>query len=118
MGEFLPLMLRKLDEVLSEKWEKVHQAGIMIQSDDDVEDLSEEMMDEHLLRQLTAVVDRFLIDMVGQLGGKSPADTNPNGHQAALRKTVLQNNEILAPFCPCVHTLWLLRIIDAVSTHV
>lgn len=106
LGEFLPLMLRKLDEVLSEKWEKVHQAGIMIQSDDDVEDLSEEMMDEHLLRQLTAVVDRFLIDMVGQLGGKSPADTNPNGHQAALRKTVLQNNEILAPFLSlCTHIM-------------
>lgn len=104
--EFLPPMLRKLDEVLCEKWDKVHKTGIMIQSDDDAEDLSEEMMEEHLLRQLTAVVDRFLIDMVGQLGGKSSAESNPYGHPEELRATVLSHNEILAPLLSlCTHIM-------------
>lgn len=71
LREFLPPMLTKLDMVLSEKWEHVLREGIMIHGDDDnPQDFSEEMMEEHLLRQLTAVVDRFLIDMVGQLGAK------------------------------------------------
>lgn len=104
--EFLPPILRKLDEVLCEKWEKVYKTGIMIQSEEDADDLSEEMMDEHLLRQLTAVVDRFLIDMVGQLGGKSPAESNPYGNPAALRETVLSHNEILAPLLSlCTHIM-------------
>lgn len=97
--EFLPLVLNKLDEVLCEKWEKVYKTGIMIQGDEDVEDLSEEMMEEHLLRQLTAVVDRFLIDLAGQLGGKPSSTESVSSDQtAALRKIVLGNKKILGPF--------------------
>lgn len=91
LGEFLPPILTKLDQVLSEKWERVHREGIMIHGDDDsTEDFSEEMMEEHLLRQLTAVVDRFLIDMVGQLGAKPSSDSSPTTQQE-LKKTVLKN---------------------------
>lgn len=93
LKEFLPPMLTKLDQVLLEKWERVHQNGVMLMGDEDDATLSEEMMEEHLLRQLTAIVDRLLIDLVGQLGGKTPPNVNGDGTspQAVIRQTVLQN---------------------------
>lgn len=93
LKEFLPPLLTKLDQVLLEKWERVHQNGAMLIGDEDDAALSEEMMEEHLLRQLTAIVDRLLIDLVGQLGGKTPQDTNGEGTspQAVIRHTVLNN---------------------------
>lgn len=93
LKEFLPPLLTKLDQVLFEKWERVHQNGVMLMGDEDDATLSEEMMEEHLLRQLTAIVDRLLIDLVGQLGGKTPPNANGDGTspQAVIRQTVLQN---------------------------
>lgn len=106
LKEFLPPMLTKLDQVLVEKWEKIMSDGIMMYNEEDTEDLSEEIMEEHLLRQLTAVVDRFLIDMVGQLGGKIPSDSSSNNNQAELRKVVLGSKDILAPFLSiCSHIM-------------
>ncbi|CAN6660855.1 hypothetical protein TRVA0_032S01640 [Trichomonascus vanleenenianus] len=116
MTEFLPPMLSKLNEVLVEKWNRVYQNGIQLVGGEDQESLSEEMMDEHLLRHLTAIVDRLLIDLVGQFGGvnsisktstatesmvdgpvaaKSEAAVTP---QQVLRETVLGNKDVLGPF--------------------
>lgn len=108
LGEFLPPLLTKLDQVLMEKWERVHQNGAMLVGDEDDASLSEEMMEEHLLRQLTAIVDRLLIDLAGQLGGKTPPETNGEGAspQAVIRHTVLNNKDILAPFLTiCTHIM-------------
>lgn len=108
LREFLPPLLTKLDQVLMEKWERVHQNGAMLMGDEDDSSLSEEMMEEHLLRQLTAIVDRLLIDLVGQLGGKNAPETNGEGSspQAIIRKVVLNNKEVLAPFLTiCTHIM-------------
>ncbi|KAF5111888.1 hypothetical protein DV113_003619 [Geotrichum candidum] len=107
LKEFLPPLLSKLDQVLLEKWEKVMQNGTVLVGDEDDASLSEEMMEEHLLRQLTAIVARLLIDLVGQLGGKAqPESSDPNNPQEVIRKTVLNNKEILAPFLTiCTHIM-------------
>lgn len=101
--EFLPPMLTKLDEVLTEKWNKVYATGVQLVGGEDDESLSEEMMEEHLLRQLTAIVDRLLIDMVGQLGSKSNADAeNEGGRGTILRETIVRSKDILAPLLTLV----------------
>lgn len=108
MTEFLPPVLRKLDEVLTDRWNRVYHKGIQLEGGENDDSLSEEMMEEHLLRQLTAIVDRFLIDMVGQLGNKqSGNNTEAKQKQASrLRETVLGNKEILAPFLTlCTHIM-------------
>lgn len=113
MSEFLPPMLKKLDEVLVEKWEKVYQHGILMNGDENDENLSEEMMDEHLLRQLTGIVDRLLIDLVGQYNGRTSSYSSSTSkperdqtQQELLRRTVLENKNILAPFLQlCVHIM-------------
>lgn len=108
MTEFLPSVLQKLDEVLLERWNRVYQKGIQLEGGEDDESLSEEMMEEHLLRQLTAVVDRFLIDLVGQLGNKQQGTTTEAKQQqsAELRETVLGTREILGPFLTiCTHII-------------
>ncbi|ODQ65230.1 protein MSN5 [Nadsonia fulvescens var. elongata DSM 6958] len=105
--EFVPQVLLKLDQVLMEKWDKVYRRGVLITGDNDDETLSEEMMDEHLLRQLTAVVARMLIDMVGQYGNKT-STTEMTETQLTVRYTVLSNKSVLAPFLNiCNHIMGL-----------
>lgn len=73
-SQLLPLVLEQLDELLVDRWGKVATE----EYDDDAvgkpdnesqgllsEELSSEMMEEHILRQLTSVVVRMLIDLVG-----------------------------------------------------
>lgn len=113
LKEFLPPMLTKLDEVLVEKWAKITNDGNGLMMDEDFEEeegatLSEEMMEEHLLRQLTAIIARLLIDLVGQMGTKSSSSSQPlpKESQNVLRRTVLTNIEILAPFLTiCTHIM-------------
>jgi exportin-5 len=118
LSEFLPAVLTKLDEVLLAKWERQRRLGLQLGDDYDIEEggdtsnLSEEMMDEHLLRQLTAAVDRFLIDLSGGYGFQQQhhhhqqvAET-PNSHAAVLRKVVFENKAILGPYMSlCKHIM-------------
>lgn len=81
MPEFLPLMLTTLDEVLVEKW-----STVVIQNETQVdsdEQLSKDMLEEHMLRQLTQVIVRMLIDLVGQ---GVPASLNLN--QIKMRQLI------------------------------
>lgn len=97
MPEFLPQVLGTLDRVLVDKWTVLsnQDGGLkMDQEENEDEQLSEEMMEEHLLRQLTAIVDRLLIDLVGQAGNKS----NDERVNPLLKMTVIQNKDILGPF--------------------
>lgn len=103
MSEFLPPVLSKLDEVLNEKWARIYKTGLQMTDEEEIFDdsnLSEEMMEEHLLRQLTAIVDRLLIDLVGQIhSGKVDEHlSRHNPNQAFLRQVVLGNKNILGPF--------------------
>jgi len=92
MSQLLPQMFVTLDELLMHKWEKVYISGLAFDEND--EQLSEEMMEEHLLRQVTQVTIRLLVDCVGQHGYKNPL----NETQKRIRKLVFNNKDILAPF--------------------
>lgn len=92
MVQLLPEMFNTLDELLLNKWEKVYISGMTFDENDD--QLSEEMMEEHLLRQVTQVTIRLLVDCVGQHGYKNPLTST----QKAIRKLVFTNMQVLAPF--------------------
>lgn len=99
MAELLPKAFIDIDKVLVEKWNKVYSNGLQLTGNEDDQTLSEEMMEEHLLRQLTATVVRFLMDIVGQYNSKTLTDT-----QYASRRLVIENKEVLAPFLQiCCH---------------
>ena len=101
MSELLPKALGDIDALLVSKWDKVYSDGLQLQGNEDDETLSEEMMEEHMLRQLTATVVRMLMDIVGQYNSKTLTDT-----QFASRKLVIENKQVLAPFLNiCCHII-------------
>lgn len=103
MSELLPKALSGFDELLMGRWEKVYIKGLQLQGNEDDTALSEEMMEEHMLRQLTATVVRFLMDVVPQVNAKSVTDT-----QTACRRLVCTNKEVMAPFLQiCCHIIGL-----------
>lgn len=101
MTELLPKSFIDLDRVLVSKWEKIDNNGLQLQGNEDDETLSEEMMEEHMLRQLTATVVRYLMDILSQFNSKSTNET-----QIACKKLIIANKEILAPFLNlCCHII-------------
>lgn len=101
MAELLPKVFVDLDKLLVSKWEKVYDNGLQLQGNEDDETLSEEMMEEHMLRQLTATVVRLLMDIGSQLNAKSITDT-----QFACRRLIIENKEVMAPFLQiCCHII-------------
>ncbi|EGV61494.1 hypothetical protein CANTEDRAFT_108616 [Yamadazyma tenuis ATCC 10573] len=101
MSDLLPRSFEDLDKILVSKWEKVYVNGLQLQGNEDDETLSEEMMEEHMLRQLTATVVRYLIDIVSQFNSKVVSDT-----QFASKKLIVDNKQILAPFLQlCCHII-------------
>lgn len=101
MSELLPKALTGFDELLMERWENVYVKGLQLQGNEDDTALSEEMMEEHMLRQLTATVVRLLMDIVPQVNAKSTTDI-----QTASRKLVCTNKEVMAPFLQiCCHII-------------
>lgn len=103
MSELLPLALTGFDKLLMERWDKVYVNGLQLQGNEDDTALSEEMMEEHMLRQLTATVVRFLMDIVPQVNAKNVTDT-----QTACKRLVCTNKEVMAPFLQiCCHIIGL-----------
>ncbi|KAK6200190.1 supressor of snf1 mutation [Scheffersomyces amazonensis] len=101
MAELLPKAFIDIDKLIVSRWEKVYQNGLKLQGNEDDETLSEEMMEEHMLRQLTATVVRFLMDVVSQYNAKSITDT-----QFACRRLIIENKEVMAPFLQiCCHII-------------
>lgn len=101
MSQLLPKSFEDLDKLLVSKWEKVYVTGLQLQGNEDDETLSEEMMEEHMLRQLTATVVRYLMDIVSQLNSKTVTET-----QIACKRLIIENKEILAPFLQlCCHII-------------
>lgn len=101
MGELLPRAFTDLDNLLVSRWEKVYLNGLQLLGNEDDEALSEEMMEEHMLRQLTATVVRFLMDTVNQYNAKNVTDT-----QFACKRLIVENMSVLAPFLRiCCHII-------------
>lgn len=101
MAELLPKAFVDIDRLIVSKWEKVYNNGLQLQGNEDDETLSEEMMEEHMLRQLTATVVRFLMDVVSQFSAKTITDT-----QFACRRLIIENKEVMAPFLQiCCHII-------------
>jgi exportin-5 len=93
MIKFLPAVFMTLDKVLLERWTKVYEKGLMGDSKETDEQLSEEMLEEHMLRQLTQIVDRMLIDIAGQ-----KARTSLDQKTTERRDFLLSNFDVLGPF--------------------
>lgn len=101
MAELLPKALVDIDKLIVSKWEKVYQNGLQLQGNEDDETLSEEMMEEHMLRQLTATVVRLLMDVVSQFNAKNVTDT-----QFACKRLIVDNKTVMAPFLQiCCHII-------------
>ncbi|KAK9462877.1 armadillo-type protein [Lipomyces oligophaga] len=73
--DFVPQVLTQLDQLLEERWSSLTQRGLQMEVTTD-EEVTEEMTEEYHLRQLSNVVDRLLIDLVGPL--KSATSTMLN----------------------------------------
>ena len=110
MSELLPAVFSDLDKLLVDRWAKISGNGIQLQGNEDDETLSEEMMEEHMLRQLTATIVRLLMDVVGQYNTRPATDT-----QFACKKLVAENKEVLAPFLQICCHLFCLKIQSALS---
>lgn len=102
LTEFLPSFLSTINQVLVTMWQRQEQCGLQLERDEapDDEDLSEEMMEEYLLRQLTAITDRLLIDLVGQSSAKvNPRNMSDEYSETAqkfqVRKVCRNTPEIL-----------------------
>lgn len=93
MPVFLPPVFIKLDQVLIERWTVVYEKGLRLDGNESDEQLSEEMLEEHMLRQLTQVIARMLIDLAGQ-----KARSSLDQRQRESREFILYNFEVLEPF--------------------
>ncbi|KAJ9105708.1 hypothetical protein QFC19_003483 [Naganishia cerealis] len=101
MAELLPKAFVDIDKLIVSKWDKVYMNGLQLQGNEDDETLSEEMMEEHMLRQLTATVVRFLMDVVSQYNARNVTDT-----QYACKRLIVANKEVMAPFLQiCCHII-------------
>lgn len=88
MAELLPKALFDIDKLIGDRWEKIYNTGLQLQGNENDATLSEEMMEEHMLRQLTATVVRLLMDIIPQFNAKSMTDT-----QFACKRLVTTNLE-------------------------
>lgn len=93
MAELLPKALFDIDKLIGDRWEKIYNTGLQLQGNENDATLSEEMMEEHMLRQLTATVVRLLMDIIPQFNAKSMTDT-----QFACKRLVTTNKEVMGAF--------------------
>ncbi|OBA24521.1 hypothetical protein METBIDRAFT_134721 [Metschnikowia bicuspidata var. bicuspidata NRRL YB-4993] len=101
MAELLPRALQDIDKLLVARWEKVYMTGLQLQGNENDTTLSEEMMEEHMLRQLTATVVRLLMDIVPQVNAKNVTDT-----QFACKRLVTTDKEVMGAFLQlCCHII-------------
>ncbi|KAG7191476.1 uncharacterized protein KQ657_003071 [Scheffersomyces spartinae] len=101
MSELLPRVFIDLDNLLVSRWKKVYEDGLQLHGNEDDETLSEEMMEEHMLRQLTATTVRLLMDIASQLNAKSISDT-----QFACKRLIIERKEVMATFLQiCCHII-------------
>ncbi|SCU98478.1 LAFA_0G18184g1_1 [Lachancea sp. 'fantastica'] len=110
MTAFLPKLFDTLDVLLCQKW-SIYMNDIDVNPpprDDD--EMTEDILEENLLRQLTTVVVRLLIDCVGQVGTNSQASKMKlNAHQIEMRKIIFENDEVMSSFLRLLNHLMSFR---------
>ncbi|QLQ80694.1 hypothetical protein HG537_0E00470 [Torulaspora globosa] len=111
MTNFLPRLFETLDILLCQKWSSYMNEDINlepIQTDD--EDMTEEILEENLLRQLTTVVVRIMIDCVGQHSTNSQSSKAKfTSRQIKMRAIIFENINVLAPFLKLLNHLMSFR---------
>lgn len=106
MGAFLPKLFEVLDRLLYQKWVGRMDVMELNPAPVDNDKMTEEILEENLLRQLTTVVVRIVIDCVGQASVSSQsARSNLTSHQLKMRKIIFNDLNILAPFLKLVNHL-------------
>lgn len=110
MSGFLPKLFETLDILLCQKW-SVYMNDIDVNPTPiDDEEMTEEILEENLLRQLTTVVVRIMVDCVGQ-ASTNPQNSKPKftSHQINMRGTIFSNLSVLAPFLKLLNHLMSFR---------
>lgn len=93
MVVFLPMVFGTLKDLLVQRWAIVYEKGLRLDGNESDEQLSEEMLEEHMLRQLTQVIDRMIIDIVGQT-----SRSNSSRRIEYNRIFILTHMDVFAPF--------------------
>ncbi|EDO14951.1 hypothetical protein Kpol_365p7 [Vanderwaltozyma polyspora DSM 70294] len=106
MKAFLPKLFETLDIILTDKWSSHLNADMEVATATDDDEMTEEILEENLLRQFTTVVVRIMIDCVGQTGTSSQTSKPKfNAHQIKMRKIIFGEVSILAPFLKLLNRL-------------
>lgn len=106
MSVFLPKLFETLDILLTEKWSSDKYEIDMTPKRVDDDEMTEEILEENLLRQFTTVVVRIMIDCVGQSAtSSSNVKTKFNPLQLKMRKIIFNDLGILAPFLKLLNHL-------------
>lgn len=110
MSSFLPKFFETLDVLLCTKWSAYMKDIDVNPPPRDDDEMTEEILEENLLRQLTTVVVRLLIDCVGQVGTNSQASKlKLNSHQIKMRKIIFGDINVMAPFLKLLNHLMSFR---------
>lgn len=105
MAEFLPKLFKTLDQLLEKKWSAYSQSEVNPPPRDE-DEMTEEILEENLLRQFTTVVVRLLIDSIGQVGSHAQASKmRLSIHQMKMRRIIFGDINILAPFLRLLNRL-------------
>lgn len=103
MPAFLPSLFDTLDILLCEKWSHIMTDNYSASGPTDDDEMTEEILEENLTRQLTTVVVLILIDIIGQVGPNSKQKLNPL--QTKMRKIIFNDINILASFLKLLNHL-------------
>lgn len=111
MSKFLPKLFTTLDILLCQKWAPYMNEDINVEpvvADD--EDMTEEILEENLLRQLTTVVVRIMIDCVGQHSTNTQSSKGKlTSRQLKIRAIIFNDINIMAPFFKLLNHLMSFR---------
>ncbi|AET41312.1 karyopherin MSN5 Ecym_8016 [Eremothecium cymbalariae DBVPG len=106
MTAFLPKLFDTISIVLCKKWSSYMNNISVNPSPADDDEITEEILEENLLRQLTTVVVRLLIDCVGQVGVSAQVSKlKLNAHQIKMRKVIFGNANVMASFLKLLNYL-------------
>lgn len=103
MPAFLPYLFDTLDILLCEKWSHIMTDNYNASGPTDDDEMTEEILEENLTRQLTTVVVLILIDIIGQVGPNSKQKLNTL--QIKMRKIIFNDINILASFLKLLNHL-------------
>ena len=103
MPAFLPSLFDTLDILLCEKWSHIMTDNYSVTSPTDDDEMTEEILEENLTRQLTTVTVLILIDIIGQVGPNSKQKLN--ALQIKMRNIIFNDINMLASFLKLLNHL-------------